>query len=177
LYARQNRLDDALQVLRTGLQQDPKNMVLRLGVAGIQEAKHDIEGAMGTYESMLKDDPTSMLIANNLASLLSDYRSDKESLERAYSFASILAKAQVPQFKDTLGWINHLRGDNVTALQMLEEAARELPKVALVQFHLGATYQAVGQPQKATEQFKKAAELVIGQDDAVAQKIRAALKS
>jgi putative PEP-CTERM system TPR-repeat lipoprotein len=177
LYSRQNRLDDALKVLRAGIQQNPSNMPLRLGLAGILEIKEDYEGAIATYESMLKDDPTSLVVANNLCSLLSDHRSDAASLDRAYSVASILNRTQVSQFKDTLGWIKHLKGDNKAAVSLLEEAVTELPNVAAVHYHLGMTYRASGEVEKAEEHLKKAAELSAGQNGAMAQKIRAAAKS
>jgi Flp pilus assembly protein TadD len=41
----------------------------------------------------------------------------------------------------------------------LEEAARELPDVSMVRYHLGASLAAAGQTSKASEQLKKALEL------------------
>uniref|UniRef100_Q07SN7 Tetratricopeptide TPR_2 repeat protein n=1 Tax=Rhodopseudomonas palustris (strain BisA53) TaxID=316055 RepID=Q07SN7_RHOP5 len=177
LYGRQNKLNDALQILKAGLQQAPNDVALRLGLAGLQEATRDIDGAIATYESILKDDPGSLVVANNLASLLTDYRADKESLDRAYSLATILAKTQVAQFKDTLGWINHLRGDQRAASSLLEEAASELPNVAIIKYHLGKTYLAAGQVEKGNEQLKKGLEIAAAEkDDVVTAKIRAAIK-
>lgn len=176
LYARQSRLDDALKILRAGLEQNPSSMPLRLQIAGILESREDVEGAIATYESMLKDDPTSLVVANNLGSLLSDYRSDAASLDRAYAVASILNKTQVSQFKDTLGWIKHLKGEHKAAVSLLEEAATELPNVAAVHYHLGMAYRAVGELEKAEEQLKKASDLSAGQKGPMVQKIRAATK-
>jgi Tfp pilus assembly protein PilF len=78
----------------------------------------------------------------------------------------------VPAFKDTLGWIYHQKGDHKGALLLLEEAATHLPNRALVQYHLGMSYIANGQPAKASEQFKKALELAPDRD--LQAKIRAA---
>ena len=124
---------------------------------------------------MLKDEPGSLIVANNLASLLSDHRTDKASLERAYAVAASLAKSQVPQFKDTLGWVNYLRGDHQSAVSLLEQAAADLPNFALVRYHLGMAYRATGQTAKAAEQFNKAAELTPDKSSELAEKIRAAL--
>ena len=176
LYVRQNKLDDALRIIRAGLEQQPKNFALQLTLAGVLEAKGEFEPAIAEYESMLKDQPGSMIVANNLASLLSDYRTDKASLERANSIALQLTKSQIPQFKDTLGWVAHQRGDYTAAGSLLEGAAAQLPNVPTVHYHLGMNYLATGQDAKASEQFTKARELAPN-DAELKKKIDAALKS
>ena len=123
LYLRQKNSDEALKTLQAGLQELPGNSTLRLTLAGTLELRGDFEGAITQYEAMLKDQPGSMVVANNLASLLSDHRSDKESLDRAYAIAAPLTKSPVPNFKDTLGWLNYRRGDYRNAIPLLEDAA------------------------------------------------------
>jgi predicted Zn-dependent protease len=76
---RQNKVDDALKTIRAGLEQQSKNFALRLSLAGILELKKDYERAIAEYDSLLKDQPGSMIVANNLASLLTDHRSDPAS--------------------------------------------------------------------------------------------------
>ena len=137
--------------------------------------KGDHEQAISEYEQLLKLQPGSLVVANNLASLLSDYRTDTASLDRAYTVAAGLRKAQVPQFKDTLGWVHHQRGEHKAALPLLEEAATELPNIALVRYHLGLTYVAVGDNAKAAEQLKKALELAAN-DNQLGEKVKAALR-
>lgn len=175
LYARQNKVDEAIGTIRTGLQQDPKNFALRLTLAGFLEAKGDFEGAIAGYESLLKDQPGSLIVANNLASLLADRRTDKASLERAAALGVILKDSPVPQFKDTLGWLNYRQGNYTAATSMLETAATQLPGVALVHYHLGMVYLASGQDTKATEQFNKAKSLAPNDTD-LNSKIDTALK-
>ena len=92
-------------------------------LAGLLEAKKDYEAAIAEYDALLKDQPGSLIVANNLASLLADYRTDKASLERANSLAVILKKSEIPQFKDTLGWVSYQRQDYRAALPLLEDAA------------------------------------------------------
>ena len=113
-------------------------------------------------------------MANNLASLLSDRRSDKASLERAYSLAAILRKSDIPSFKDTLGWIEYLRGDYKSATSLLEQAVAAMPDRAMVRYHLGMIYVATGQAAKATEQFQKA--LTLSPDNSLQEKITAGQK-
>jgi len=176
LYVRQNKIDEALKTLRAGLEKQPRNFQLRLSLAGVLEIKRDYEAAIAEYESILKDQPGSMIVANNLASLLSDHRSDKASLERAKSMALLLKNSQVPQFKDTLGWVTYQSGDFATAASLLEEAAAKMPQAALVRYHLGMAYMATGQDEKAAEEFKKAKELAPHDTD-LKVKIDAALKN
>lgn len=174
LYVRQNKIDGALDVIRSGLQQNPKNFGLRMTLASILEVKRDFEGAIAEYEDMLKDQPGSMIVANNLASLLADHRTDKASLDRASTLAVLLKNTQVPQFKDTVGWIDYRRGNYKTAVSLLESAAAELPNVSLISYHLGMAYLATGSDTKASEQFQKAQNLAPN-DIELKKKIDAAL--
>ena len=175
LHLRDKKFDAALTVIRSGLKEQPDNAILRLSLAGALEVGGDYDGAIAEYEQILKQQPGSMVAMNNLASLLSDYRSDKPSLDRAYALALGLRKSQVPHFKDTLGWVHYQRGEHKAAVTLLEEAASELPDVAMVRYHLGASYAAAGQPAKATEQLKKALELG-APNNMVGDKIRLALQ-
>lgn len=175
LHLRQGRGDDALAIIQAGLKQQPDNGTLRLALASVLEFKKDYEAAIAEYEALLKMQSGSMVVANNLASLLADHREDKASLERALSLAVGLRKTQVPHFKDTLGWVYYRQGDYKSALPLLEEAATELPKVALVRYHLGMTYLAVNQPAKASKEFNSALELAANDED-LSNKIRSGLK-
>ena len=62
--------------------------------------------------------------------------------------------SQVPQFKDTLGWVDYRSGDLKSAVPLLEEAAAALPDQAAVRYHLGMSYAASGQDSKAVQEFK-----------------------
>jgi tetratricopeptide (TPR) repeat protein len=175
-YTSRKENDEALNVIRAGLEQQPKSFDLHLALGGVFEMKGEYEAAITEYESLLKDQSGSMIVANNLASLLADHRSDKASLERANSLAMLLKKSEVPQFKDTIGWIAYQRGDYSTARSFLEDAVAKLPNYPLIHYHLGMTYTASGQNAKALEQLKSARDL--GPTDAeLKTKIDSALKN
>jgi tetratricopeptide (TPR) repeat protein len=173
-YIRNKNFDEAEKVVRSGLQQQPDHFIMHMDLASVFEMKGDYEGAIAEYESLLKKDLGSMIVANNLASLLSEYRSDKDSIDRAYSLALMLRKSEIPSFKDTLGWLYYLRGDYKNATDLLEQAATALPNRAEVQYHLGMSYVSTGQMAKASEQFKKA--LALAPNSLLQQKISAAQK-
>ena len=175
-YVQQKNVDEALKIIQAGLQRVPKDFALNLTLASLLEAKNEYEPAIAEYESMLKDQPSSMIVINNLASLLADRRTDKASLERAHTLAVLLKNSPVPQFKDTLGWIDYQREDYAGALSLLQGAVAALPNVPLIRYHLGMSYLATGQDEKASEQFKKAQELAPGDAD-LKMKIDTALKT
>ena len=173
-YARQKNVDEAIKVLEAGLKEQPNSLTLRLSSAGLLIGR-DNDAAIAAYEAILKDQPNSLVAINNVVSLLLDYRSDKPSLERAYTLADKLKNSNVPQFADTLGWAQYKRGNTSEAVTILEDAAKKLPNLAAVRYHLGQSYVAAGQPAKAAEQFKAAFNLEPDGTD-LKEKIRTAMR-
>jgi cellulose synthase operon protein C len=107
--------------------------------------------------------------------LLLDYRTDKESVDRAYSLADALKNSSVPQFQDTLGWAQYHRGDFNAAVTTLQNAQAKLPTLGSIRYHLGMSYLATKQPDKASEQLKAALQLE-PDGSPLKDKIRSALK-
>jgi Tfp pilus assembly protein PilF len=115
-----------------------------------------------------------LIVINNLASLLADHRTEKSSLDRAQSLAVSLRQSQVPQFKDTLGWVEYRQGDFKTAVALLKDAADRMPNLALVHYHLGMSYLGIGESAKASEELNAA--LNKTPDSELEAKIKAGLK-
>lgn len=160
-YTRVKNYDAAEGVLQIGLNENPQNITLRMSSAGLQILKNDNAAAISQYESILKDQPQaqSLIVINNLASLLLDTRSDKESLDRAAALAETLKASNVPQFQDTVGWARFKQGDIKSAISILEHAAAKSANLSAVHYHLGLAYAADGQAQKAKEELATAAKL------------------
>jgi tetratricopeptide (TPR) repeat protein len=174
-YLRQKNLVEAGNTLQAGLKERPDSLNLRLAWAGLLINKGDNDGAIAAYEAVLKDQPNSLLAANNLASLLVDNRSDKASLDRAAALADVLKSSNVPQFLDTVGWIQYKRGNMADAMRLLEDVAKQASTLAVVHYHLGMSYAAAGQAAQAAEEFKTALNLEPDGTD-LKEKIRAAMK-
>jgi tetratricopeptide (TPR) repeat protein len=174
LYTNQKNYDEAIKVVRSGIQQQTDMIALHMILAGLLERKGDYESAISEYEFMLDKQPANLILANNLASLLLDHRTDKASLKKAQALAAILRKSEIPQFKDTLGWASYHQGDYRAAVSLAEEASVALPDQAAVRYHLGMGYIATNQLPKASEQLKKALELAPNGE--LAEEVRSALQ-
>ena len=168
-------VDEADNVIGAALKERPDSVNLRLTSAGLLISKGDNDGAIAAYDAILKDQPNSLVAINNVVSLLLDNRSDKASLDRAFALAERLKDSNVPQFEDTFGWTQYKRGKTAEAIDILEGAAKKLPNLAAVKYHLGMSYMAGGQNAKAAEQFKAALVLEPNGTD-LKEKIRTALK-
>jgi cellulose synthase operon protein C len=174
-FANRKNYDQAIEVLQSGLKQQPTNINFRLSSAGLEILKGDQPAAIAQYQAILKDQPNSLVAINNLVSLILDYRTDKESLGRAYDLANALKGSNVPQFQDTYGWALYKQGDYKNALLSLEAAQVNMTNSAPLHYHLGMTYAATGQADKASEQFK-AAFAIEPDGTPLKENIRSALK-
>ena len=155
----QGKRDEALAALDEGLAALPAAPNLLWARASVLEQGGEFEQAIEVYETLYEANSNSPIIANNLASLISTYRDDPESLERAYAVARRLRGSDVPAFQDTYGWIAFRRGELEDALAHLEPAAEALSGDPLVQYHLAMTYQALERNEEALARFRRAVEI------------------
>lgn len=156
------RLDkpaDAIEVLDAGLAKNPGDFGLRLVKAGVYEVQQNYDAAIGVYEELLKERPNADVVANNLASLLTDYREDEASLKRAHELAVRFRSSNIPHFKDTLGWIYFRMGKVEEANELIKDVNQNMPNVPVFRYHLGMTYMAIGEKESARKEFEKTLEL------------------
>ncbi len=153
------KTEEATALLDSALQNAPDAPRLLVFKAGELEVAGDIDGAIRIYEDMYAVNSNNVMIANNLASLLSSFRDDEETQARAAAVARRLRGTEVPAFQDTYGWIAYQQGEFEEALAYLEPAAESLPDNALVQFHLGMTYVALDRPDDARRTLERAIEV------------------
>jgi cellulose synthase operon protein C len=174
-YLRQKNYAAASAIVKAGLDEQRSDLSLRLASAALAFLTENYEAAISQYELLLKEQPKSQVVINNLVSLLLDYRSDKQSLDRALELANELKGSNVPQFQDTIGWAEYTRGDFQKSLAILESAEAKLPNSASLRYHLGMSYLATGASEKASEQLKAAFALEVDETP-LKQKIRLAMK-
>ncbi|MEY8830418.1 tetratricopeptide repeat protein [Sedimentitalea sp. XS_ASV28] len=153
-------IEGANAVLDEALAEVPTNGTLLWAKAGELERAGNLDGAIEIYEAMYAENSDSQIVANNLASLLATYRSDEDSLQRAYTVARRLRDSDVPAFQDTYGWITHRRGSFDDAQDYLQSASEGLPEDITVQFHLAANLAALERNQEALAQFEKVKSMI-----------------
>ncbi len=151
--------EEARATVDQGLTHAPTNPDLLWAKASLVEVDGDIDAAIEIYETLYEQNSNSIVVANNLASLLSTHRTDEESLSRAWAIGRRLSDFDIPAFQDTYGWILHLRGGSKEAVPILESAVEGLPNDPIVRYHLAHVLLAEERREDALEQFRKAVEL------------------
>lgn len=126
--------------------------------ASVLERDGDIDGAIAIYEELYTQNSGSVVVANNLASLLATYKDDAESLDRAWVVGRRLRDADNPALQDTYGWLLFRRGQVEESLPYLESAAAALDD-PIVEAHLGFAYAALERNEEALEQMQRAVDL------------------
>ncbi len=154
----QGKEDEADAVIAAGIEATGEPS-LRLMQANRAEARGDLAGAIEIYEGLYAEDSSNLLVANNLASLLSTTDESPEALERAQVIARRLRDTEIPPLQDTYGWIALRRGDVEEALAYLEPAAAGMPDHPETQLHLGLAYIEAGRRDEAREVLERAREL------------------
>ena len=156
---------EATALLEQSVKALPKSGMLQWMLASDYQKTGKIKQAITVYEALYAKDSSNMVIANNLASLLSTSSDDPQDLQRADVMARRLRGSPVPAFQDTYGWIEFRKGNLAEALAILEPAAKGLPKDAAAQVHLGLVYAALGQVEKAKATLSQGLQLA-GSDPA-----------
>lgn len=150
---------DAEKTILNGLSAVPNDFGLKLIQAGVFEMNHKIDEAIKVYDELIKVRPDSEVVANNLASLLTDYRQDDASFKRAYEVSKPFKDSQIPQFLDTFGWAAHKAGKNDEAEVSLKAAVAKLPDAAVFHYHLAKVYAANGNTLSAKQSLQNAIKL------------------
>ncbi|WP_078085466.1 tetratricopeptide repeat protein [Microbulbifer mangrovi] len=152
-------LEEALATLNRGLALVPGDFNLNLAKAVLLERRRVYDEAIASYESLLDARPNADIVVNNLASLLSEYRDDRESLQRAHELARRFQNSDIPHFKDTLGWTYYRLGKVEDARSFLEGAVRQTPTMPVFRYHLGMTYLALQENELARRELQLALDL------------------
>jgi len=151
-YLQTGAVEQAEAVLWQGIERLPErdSERLRFALANLMETQGNFDAAIDVYEELYNIDPESLIVANNLVSLLAEFREDDaEAIAFAQRVSRRLRGSTVPHFLDTYGWVQFLAGDYQEALRSLRPAAEGLPENPLVRYHVGRAYAALGQVAEA----------------------------
>ncbi len=156
LQAASGNPETAAATLERALTHVPGSAELLWARASYFEIAGQIDDAISIYEKLYELNSDSVIAANNLASMISTYKTDPESLVRARSIARRLKDSEIPAFQDTYGWILYRSGEVEAAMPYLERAAEGLGDDPLVQVHLGRAYLSQGRLDEARQQLDRA---------------------
>ena len=135
-YMQLNERENAVKILRDGIQSVQHNEALVDNLAAFYEGDGEIDKAIDVYNSALIKDPSSVVFSNNLAMLLVSNKTDKESLDRAGKLIEKLQDLENPAYMDTIGWVYYSRDELDQALPVLQQAVAAAPGHPLLQYHL-----------------------------------------
>lgn len=149
------RREEAGRVIEQALAAAPDSDGLQLLKADHLIAVGDNDGAIAIYETILTRRPEDLIVANNLASLLSD-RQDEASLARAVEAARALKDSDNPYFLDTYGWAMYRGGRAAEGVAALEKAAAAAPALADARYHLGVALIDSGETARGRSELEAA---------------------
>lgn len=146
---------------------EPRLVAAHAQLAALYAARQEHDKAIERYRRIVDLAPDDVLALNNLAYALAEHGgAAQEALplaQRAYR-----ASKQAPLVTDTLGWVYHRLGDNLTAAAYLEDALRALPLHPDVLIHAATVHAALNDLPRARAELLTASKLgpaVTGRDD------------
>jgi len=128
-------------VLRDWLAKHPEDAATRLLLAQYYLSKNQDGEAAAEYQRVLKKYPSNIDALNNLAWIYTEQHNPKALglAGRAYKLAK-----DSPNVSDTYAWALLAGGQPKAALPILEQAARNAPKVPAIQYHLAVAQARTG---------------------------------
>lgn len=153
IYAVEGRRAEAGQVIEQALSAIPNNDGMQVLKADHLIAERKFDDAIAIYDAIRTRRPNDLIVANNLASLLSE-RDDPASLKRAVEVAAALKDAQNPYFLDTYGWAAWRAGDKAAGLAALEKAAAAAPGVVDIRYHYGVALLENGDAERGRKELE-----------------------
>lgn len=145
MYTVSNRLDEGLKSCAALLKSTPDAYGVMMLQGMLMEQKSRLTKAEEVYRVVLENNPDMIQAANNLASLLARHNPDSARLEEAEALARRASVSGAAATFDTLGWIQHLRGNNTEAERNLRTAYESYSTNPVVVYRLAAVLAALGE--------------------------------
>ena len=158
--ARTARQDQAAarQALEEATALDSRLNAAHLALASMYEQGAEYDKAIDRYRRLVASNPNDAIALNNLAYALATRKNQPGDAlplaQRAFTLSSGNAT-----IADTLGWVQHLLGDQTQALRLIAAAAQALPGSAEIRFHLAAVHAATGSLDAARRELAEALKL------------------
>ncbi|MDR2801508.1 MAG: tetratricopeptide repeat protein [Desulfovibrio sp.] len=151
IYSATKQPDKAIKLCRDIAAKNPDNVNAEMYLAMLLEQTGKFDQAEAQYRKIIAARPDYLAAANNLAFLLTRHKPTPERLAEAETLAGKAAGGEAPQPLDTLGWVQHLRGNSEAAEANLRKSLALHDKNAFARYHLAAVLGASPDKEKKAE--------------------------
>jgi tetratricopeptide (TPR) repeat protein len=134
---------------------DPGYVQAEMALAGLHDAAGEWDLAIERYRRVIARAPNDAIALNNLAYALAERKGEPEEALPLAQRAYALLKGN-PAVADTLGWIQHLVGNEGEAERLLAAATSGAPSAGML-VHYAIVLAAVGKPEAALQALDRAA--------------------
>lgn len=148
-------LHQALQVVRQALQRMPNQPGLWYAQGAIYEQLKDYPAMEKAMRTVIRLAPDHAQAYNFIGYSLVERHSNLVEAQKLLSKALSLSPDN-PEILDSIGWLRHVRGDNLQALEYLQKAHTALPDNAAVSAHLGQVLWSLGRHTDARQVWQSA---------------------
>jgi len=146
----------AITEYEAALKASPGEFQVITELASVYETHGRSEDAISLYEGAYRRYPHAPAVANNLAMLLVNHRTDRASLDRARDLTADFASSTDGTLLDTNGWVRFKRGEYSEALPVLGRAVDRAPSSKEIRYHLGMAELHAGQTERARSDLESA---------------------
>lgn len=173
VYVKLEKFDEAVSLLEEGLIYDSANVMLATRLGTVYHFKGDYRMSDSAFAEALALEPDNPVTGNEYAYFLAE-REERLVYAQSLIRKSLSLKPDDPHFLDTYAWVAHKMGDYDTAIDFFNKAIDnfdgETP--AIIYEHLGYTYKAKGNPEKARQYWQKALEAGSEDEDKIRKEIQ-----
>jgi arylsulfatase A-like enzyme/Flp pilus assembly protein TadD len=153
-YYHLNDFPHAIAAYQSTLKLDPKNSVAAYYLGLSQLATDNLDGAEQAFQQALELDPSSFSAAYNLGVVYTRRKQPEPAIQAFRRAVEILPN--YAEAHEALGELDLYLDRPQDAARELERAVAINPKMAKAHYHLGRTYEALGQHEKAQQEYARA---------------------
>ena len=148
----------ARRALEEAVSLAPAAASLLVNLAQLEEEAGEYDAAIARYRRIVAMDPANVVALNNLAFALA-VRRNVPAEARTFARQAAAIAPNSGTVLDTLGWIEHLLGNDAVAANLLGEAVKLEPVRGELRLHAAVVFMATGQRDRSEVELKEAVRL------------------